>query len=96
MHLLGDLAKSNEEDMSRLVKLFSDGDFSAIADLTHRIKGGARIIKAQGLIQCCEQVQQDCSDRNPAKLTQSVDELHQAMEALARMMATYIGEVAEE
>ncbi|AZC50505.1 Hybrid sensory histidine kinase EvgS [Pseudomonas chlororaphis subsp. piscium] len=96
VHLLGDLAKSNEEDMSRLVKLFSDGDFSAIADLTHRIKGGARIIKAQGLIQCCEQVQQDCSDRNPAKLTQSVDELHQAMEALARMMATYIGEVAEE
>ncbi|MHC8308712.1 ATP-binding protein [Pseudomonas sp. GT1P32] len=96
VHLLADLAKSNEEDMSRLVKLFSDGDFSAIVDLTHRIKGGARIIKAQRLIQCCEQVQQDCNDRNSVKSTQSVDALHQAMEALAQMMTTYVGKVENE
>ncbi|MDF3201797.1 transporter substrate-binding domain-containing protein [Pseudomonas sp. 1912-s] len=96
VHLLGDLAKSNEEDMSRLVKLFSEGDFPGIADLTHRIKGGARIIKDQGLIQCCELVQQDCGDRNYVKLTQSVDALHQAMEALARMIMAYIDEAVRE
>lgn len=95
-HLLGDLAQSNEEDMSRLVKLFSEGDVSAIADLTHRIKGGARIIKAQRLIQCCDQVAQDCSERDTIGLTESVDTLHQAMEALSQMLATYIGEVEDE
>lgn len=96
VHLLGDLAQSNEEDISRLIKLFSDGDFSAIADLSHRIKGGARIIKAQRLIQCCDQVAHDCRDRDAVRLTESVDALHQAMEALAQMLTTYIDEVADE
>lgn len=86
VHLLRDLAKSNEEDLSRLVKLFSDGDLAAISDLTHRIKGGARIIKAQRLIQCCEQVQIDCHNLDHDQLTQSVDALYEAMEALAQTL----------
>lgn len=95
-HLLGDLAKSNEEDLSRLVSLFSEGDLPGIADLTHRIKGGARIIKAQELIRCCDQVQIDCNERNTVQLTASVDALHQAMEALAQMMEAYMDEVVEK
>ncbi|MCK3863799.1 transporter substrate-binding domain-containing protein [Pseudomonas sp. B329] len=95
-HLLGDLAQSNEEDMSRLVKLFSEGDVSAIADLTHRIKGGARIIKAQRLIQCCDQVAHDCSEHDATALTESVDTLHQAMDALAQMLASYIDDVEDQ
>lgn len=92
VHLLKDLAKSNDEDLSRLVKLFSDGDLSGIFDLTHRIKGGARIIKALGLIHCCEQVQADCNHLDHQRLTQSVDALYQAMDALAHTLDEYMDE----
>lgn len=81
--LLQDLASSNDEDLLRLLKLFSEHDLSGLSDLSHRVKGGARIIKAHRLIQCCEQLQADCNGHDEVRLTQSVDALHEAMEALA-------------
>lgn len=92
VHLLKDLAKSNEEDLSRLVKLFSEGDISGMSDLTHRIKGGARIINALELIHCCEQVQADCNNSDHDRLTQSIDDLHRVMEALAQTLEKCVDE----
>ncbi|QQZ39515.1 transporter substrate-binding domain-containing protein [Pseudomonas sp. SK3(2021)] len=89
--LLQDLASSNEEDLLRLLKLFSQNDLVGLGDLAHRVKGGARIIKAKRLIQCCEQLQNDCNGLDGVRLTQSVDALHEAMEALARVLEKYIG-----
>ncbi|WP_095078852.1 transporter substrate-binding domain-containing protein [Pseudomonas sp. Irchel s3h17] len=81
--LLGDLASSNEEDMSRLLSLFTRHDVSGLAELAHRVKGGARIIKAQGLIQCCERLESACEGVDGEQLTAAVDALQQAMERLA-------------
>lgn len=88
--LLQDLISSNEEDSQRLLKLFSQNDLSGLADLAHRVKGGARIIQAKRLIRYCEQLQADCNGVNAARLTQSVDVLHEEMEALAQVLKSYI------
>ncbi|AIS11547.1 histidine kinase [Pseudomonas chlororaphis subsp. aurantiaca] len=88
--LLQDLVSSNEEDLQRLLKLFSQNDLPGLADLAHRVKGGARIIQARRLIQCCEQLQADCNGLDAARQTQSVDALHQEMEALAQVLKRYI------
>ena len=89
--LLQDLACSNEEDLLRLLKLFSEHDLTGLSDLGHRVKGGARIIKAHRLIQCCEQLQAECNGHDAVKLTQAVDALHEAMEALAQRLEAFIG-----
>ena len=89
--LLKDLASSNEEDLLRLLKLYSDHDLTGLSDLSHRVKGGARIIKAHRLIQCCEQLQADCNGHDAVRLTQSVDALHEAMEALAQRLEECTG-----
>ncbi|QJI31254.1 transporter substrate-binding domain-containing protein [Pseudomonas sp. ADAK18] len=88
--LLRDLASSNEEDLLRLLKLYSDHDLSGLSDLGHRVKGGARIIKAHRLIQCCEQLQTECNGHDAVRLTQAVDALHEAMEALAQRLEACI------
>nr|WP_315975331.1 transporter substrate-binding domain-containing protein [Pseudomonas sp. 6D_7.1_Bac1] len=84
--LLADLARSNEEDMSRLLKLFTQHDLPALADLAHRVKGGARIIKAQGLIHCCVSLEAACEGFDAEQLTAAVDALQQAMERLAETL----------
>ncbi|MFJ2367240.1 transporter substrate-binding domain-containing protein [Pseudomonas sp. NPDC087697] len=89
--LLGDLASSNEEDMSRLLKLFTQHDLPALADLAHRVKGGARIIKAQGLIHCCESLEAACEGFDTEQLTAAVDALQQAMERLAETLEQLAG-----
>jgi two-component system sensor histidine kinase EvgS len=84
--LLGDLVSSNEDDMSRLLQLFTRHDLPALADLAHRVKGGARIIKAQWLIHCCENLEEACKGLDSAQLTEAVDQLHQAMERLEQRL----------
>lgn len=90
--LLQDLLSSNEEDQVRLLKLFSQNDLTGLADLAHRVKGGARIVKAKRLIQCCEQLQIDCDGQDASRLTQSVDALHQTMEALTHVLTQRIAQ----
>ncbi len=89
--LLGDLASSNEDDMSRLLQLFTRHDLPGLADLAHRVKGGARIIKAQWLIQCCENLEEACNGPDSAQLTEAVDQLQQAMERLEQRLQHYLG-----
>jgi two-component system sensor histidine kinase EvgS len=93
-NLLGDLGTSNEEDMLRLIKLFGEHDLPGLSDLAHRVKGGARIIKASRLIQCCEQLEAACMGADSTELTQAVDALQQAMERLAQTLEQRIGDPA--
>jgi len=56
--LLADLRASNREDLQRLENL---GDAPGpIAELAHRVKGGARIARAEALVALCEQVERCC------------------------------------
>lgn len=88
--LLQDLAASNEQDMARLIQLFTQHDLTGLGDLAHRIKGGARIIKAQRLIDCCEALELACNGLNSAVLTDAVDTLQQAMEQLELRLEAYL------
>lgn len=88
--LLRDLTRSNEEDQLRLIKLFGQNDLVGLADLAHRIKGGAQIIKAKRLIRCCEQLQEDCNGLDGVRITLSVDAVHQAMDALAAVLESCV------
>ncbi len=87
--LLGDLADSNEQDLARLLELFAKNDLPGLADLAHRVKGGARIVKAHSLIVCCEQLETACNELGGERLTESVDALHQAMERLAETLEAH-------
>jgi len=87
--LLGDLARSNAEDMARLMRLFTQHDVPGLADVAHRVKGGARIIKAHGLIQACEDLEWACNGLDSAALTEAVDTLQQAMERLAERLERF-------
>lgn len=88
--LLTDLSQSNRADMAKLIRLFSAHDLPGLADLAHRVKGGARIIKAQSLIQACEALEVATEGLNSAVLTEAVDVMQQAMEQLAGILAPYL------
>jgi two-component system sensor histidine kinase EvgS len=87
--LLSELATSNEEDLVRLQGLYATSDRSGLRDLAHRIKGGARIVKAHHLILCCERLEAAIDARDAASLTQAVAALQQAMERLARYLGQH-------
>lgn len=90
--LLSDLANSNEEDMLQLIRLFGEHDLSGLSALAHRVKGGARIIKAGNLILCCEQLEAICASPEAAGLTEAVDAVQQAMERLAQALEQHMAE----
>jgi len=88
--LLGDLAASNEQDMARLMQLFTRHDLQGLADIAHRVKGGARIIKARVLIRCCEDLEAATRQADSMRLTETVDALHQQMEQLGERLGRYL------
>ncbi|KAE9648647.1 transporter substrate-binding domain-containing protein [Pseudomonas sp. PB106] len=88
--LLTDLATSNAQDMAKLLRLFTQHDVQGLADLAHRIKGGARIIKAQALIQACEALEAASGGLDTQVLTEAVDRLQQSMEQLADKLDEYL------
>lgn len=91
--LLNDLAVSNQEDMARLAGDFWSGqDWQALADLAHKVKGGARIVKARRLILACEQLESVCKAKvNEQELRQAGGALREEMSVLATALENYTG-----
>lgn len=85
--LVGDLLRSNECDMNRLLKLYVRRDLRGLADLAHRVKGGALIIDSMELIKCCEAVEVASATADANALIEAVDQLLRSMEALAAYLA---------
>ncbi|MBA1205377.1 transporter substrate-binding domain-containing protein [Pseudomonas capeferrum] len=82
--LLDDLLESNRQDLDQL-SAYRDGDEpGGLAELAHRIKGGARIIKARVLIEACEQLERSCAsgESSPTLLAEQCEAVRQAMLAL--------------
>jgi two-component system sensor histidine kinase EvgS len=88
--LLEELISSNADDKVRLIELFSRHDVSGLADLAHRIKGGARIIQAQGLVAACEAVESACRSADGMLLANAVGDLRQAMDFLSEQLETHV------
>jgi two-component system sensor histidine kinase EvgS len=82
--LLHDLALSNREDRVHLLALHAGGNRPGLQELAHRIKGGALMVRALALVECCEQLEQACNDGRGALIDDAVDQLQQAMARLDR------------
>ncbi|MHA6575436.1 transporter substrate-binding domain-containing protein [Pseudomonas yamanorum] len=92
--LLSDLAKSNEDDLARLPAIFFEENIQALSDLAHKVKGGARIIKAQSLIVACEQLESACGSCSSDEVLElAVASLNAEMLGLAMSLKAYRGVV---
>lgn len=80
--LLHDLIVSNREDRERLLHVHASGDRHGLQDLAHRIKGGAQMVRAQNLVECCERMEQACHQGDSSLIDAAVDQLQQAMTRL--------------
>ncbi|WP_160109276.1 transporter substrate-binding domain-containing protein [Pseudomonas izuensis] len=80
--LLSDLAVTNRDDRERLLQAHARGDYHGLQDLAHRIKGGAQMVRAQNLVECCEQLEHACGRGDASLIDAAVDQLHQAMTRL--------------
>ncbi|WP_252091023.1 transporter substrate-binding domain-containing protein [Pseudomonas sp. MWU13-3659] len=87
--LLDDLLSSYHDDLGQLLKLFTRHDLPGLAAVAHRVKGGARIIAAMGLILCCDQLESACGRRDDALLTAAVDGLYAALEDMIELLEDY-------
>lgn len=74
--------------MGLLLKLLARRDLPGLADLAHRVKGGARIVNAQGLIARCEALEEVCVQEDEGRLLQALDDLQQAMEHMISLLET--------
>nr|WP_248921104.1 transporter substrate-binding domain-containing protein [Pseudomonas entomophila] len=89
--LLADLRRGNHEDIARLER--SGEDPEALASLAHRVKGGARILRAVGLLTACERLEASCASEalHGERLRRDAQALHAVMQDLER----YLGDCSQ-
>ncbi|MGE8393459.1 MAG: transporter substrate-binding domain-containing protein [Pseudomonas sp.] len=87
--LLNDLAMSNQQDMARLAEGCFAQDCQELLDLAHKVKGGARIVKARRLIQACEQLEAACAAKGDEQVRRAGAVLREEMMELAQALENY-------
>jgi two-component system sensor histidine kinase EvgS len=60
--LLREMIKSNQQDLSQMHQHLQDAEWGGILDGAHRVKGGARITKADSLIAACTALESACHE----------------------------------
>ncbi|HDS1735340.1 transporter substrate-binding domain-containing protein [Pseudomonas sp. BP8] len=90
--LLEQLAQSASEDLNALRALGQSPEDNAVRALTHRIKGGAKMLKVRGVVRDCEAVERAVAEhqsssaalqRLEASLQTLLRELHDGLSAIA-------------
>ena len=87
--LLEPLLGSLLEDRAVLARLPASVDFAKLYDLAHRVKGGARMVKAQALISCCETLEGVCERRDSDALGAALAAIGVAIERLHDALVRY-------
>ncbi|TPG78588.1 response regulator [Pseudomonas arsenicoxydans] len=85
--LLRELAKSNHEDLNHLLQAHAGDDHPRLQELAHRIKGSARMVRAQRLVECCEQLERACAQGRAVMIDEAVNQLQQAMTRLDQSLS---------
>lgn len=88
-HLLEPLIDSLESDMESLIQAFTKNDLTVLSEIAHKVKSGARMIKARHLARCCETLEHACLSSNWSQLAQCVDEQYEAMERVLEVIEVY-------
>ncbi|AIR91707.1 transporter substrate-binding domain-containing protein [Pseudomonas cremoricolorata] len=84
--LTHNLRQSNRDDLLRLQRV-GKGERTALAELAHRIKGGARIAGVERLAKLCEELERVCSQEVPwSQIQVTVQALAEAMTDLERSL----------
>lgn len=87
--LLIPLIESLEADLALLPALQRAFDFAKLHDLAHRVKGGARMVKAQGVITCCEGLEAVCEKQDREALGSAVGDVSAAIGDLHQALSVY-------
>ncbi|SKB09267.1 two-component system, NarL family, sensor histidine kinase EvgS [Pseudomonas extremaustralis] len=87
--LLLPLLNSLKEDRAVLRAQQGQVDFAALHDLAHRVKGGARMVKATTLITCSETLEGVCERRDSAAVGAAVEALGAAIDHLHHSLERY-------
>ncbi|PYC03542.1 histidine kinase [Pseudomonas protegens] len=83
--VLKGLHQSNQQDLKQIRGLLANPDNKGVTDLAHRIRGAARIINAQALIDECEYLEKACREgANAGQIKTALTRLEQAMVGLDR------------
>jgi two-component system sensor histidine kinase EvgS len=77
-----ELAVTNRVDRDDLLEAHASGNRHDLQALAHRIKGGARMVRAVRLIEQCEQLERVIDEGNTVLLDEAVDQLQHAMSSL--------------
>ena len=88
-HLIEPLISSMEEDMAALLQAFTKHDLPGMSAVAHKVKSGARMIKARHLLQCCEDLEKACLLANWSQVAERVDDQYEAMAQLLDMIEVY-------
>ncbi|PJK32206.1 hybrid sensor histidine kinase/response regulator [Pseudomonas sp. S10E 269] len=87
--LLQPLLGSLVEDRLLLPALLDPVDFARLHDLAHRVKGGARMVKAQVLVACCETLEGVCERRDHDASWAAVEAVGVAIDGLHRSLSQH-------
>ena len=63
--LLDELLTSNRKDLETLEGLVQRQETGELAELAHRIKGAARVVRGEQLVESCRRLEDACSARTP-------------------------------
>ncbi|CAD5110463.1 transporter substrate-binding domain-containing protein [Zestomonas carbonaria] len=89
--LLGELARSNREDLIRLAGCAAKLDRRGLADLAHGVKGSARIVRDSRLAAACERLERACGPgHDSGELEAAVAELREAMQRLGELIDSHL------
>ncbi|MGX1187326.1 two-component system sensor histidine kinase EvgS [Pseudomonas sp. F-14 TE3623] len=86
-HMVHELVVTNRTDREDLLQAHASGNCDDLRDLAHRIKGGARMVRAQRLIERCEQLEHVIDKGDLALVEKAVDQLQHAMSLLDRHLS---------
>ncbi|WP_280350251.1 transporter substrate-binding domain-containing protein [Pseudomonas sp. BN414] len=80
-NLVNELLETNRRDLEPLAELAGRNDAPALAELAHRLKGAARVIRAEPLIDACNELEQACKlpAPQPSDLRAGAEGLRRAM-----------------
>lgn len=85
--LKGELARSNHEDLKALRALGPQPSRDALRSLAHRIKGGAKMLKARGVVRNCEALEQaSLGNASNDELKALLDTLEQSLLTLEKQL----------
>ncbi|WXL26813.1 transporter substrate-binding domain-containing protein [Ectopseudomonas mendocina] len=88
--LLDELVRSNRSDMDDLLRLTENFNLTEIASLAHRIRGAARIVQAEQLIEACSTLEKivKSQDITPETLNAAVLALQKAVYDVEQAITT--------